>query len=84
MAMRRNTCCATSGLLAIALVMSGPAWADNAADKAELAKKTLNPVADLISLPIQFHLPAAVFGLHHENVHLFHDQYRVDVRLGGR
>jgi hypothetical protein len=31
-----------------------PAMADEAAEQAELAKKTLNPVADLISLPLQF------------------------------
>ena len=52
--MLRHTCCAILGLLAIVMVMSCPAWADDATDQAELAKKTLNPVADLISLPIQF------------------------------
>jgi hypothetical protein len=36
------------------MVISAPALADDTADQAELAKKTLNPVADLISLPLQF------------------------------
>lgn len=52
--MLRHTCFTLVVLLAIAMVMSCPVLADNAADQAELAKKTLNPVADLISLPIQF------------------------------
>ena len=52
--MLRHPCLAIAVLLTIAGGMLAPALADDAADQAELAKKTLNPVADLISLPIQF------------------------------
>ena len=52
--MLRHTCCAILVLLTIVMVISCPVLADDATDQAELAKKTLNPVADLISLPIQF------------------------------
>ena len=52
--MLRHPCLAIAVLLVIAGGMLAPAMADEAADQAELAKKTLNPVADLISLPIQF------------------------------
>ena len=52
--MLRHPCLAIAVLLVTAGGMLAPAMADEAADQAELAKKTLNPVADLISLPIQF------------------------------
>ena len=52
--MLRHTCCAIVFLMMIVMVMSCPVLADDATDQAELAKKTLNPVANLISLPIQF------------------------------
>ena len=52
--MLRHPCLAIAVLLSIAGGMLAPALADDAADQAELAKKTLNPVANLISLPIQF------------------------------
>ena len=44
----------------ISLLLAVPALADDAADQAELAKKTLNPVADLISLPIQFNYESII------------------------
>jgi len=46
--------CIAAAILAMVYAVSLPAKADEATDQAELAKKTLNPVADLISLPIQF------------------------------
>ena len=46
--------CIAAAILAMVYAVSLPAMADEAADQAELAKKTLNPVANLISLPIQF------------------------------
>ena len=52
--MLRHPCLAIAVLLSIAGGMLAPALADDAADQSELAKKTLNPVADLISLPLQF------------------------------
>lgn len=52
--MLRYTCFTLLASLTLAMVMSCPAVADDAADQAELARKTLNPVADMISLPIQF------------------------------
>jgi hypothetical protein len=52
--MQRHTCCTIVFFLIIAMVISVPALSDEAAQKADLAKKILNPVADLISLPFQF------------------------------
>ena len=46
--------CVAAAIVVMLWVTHVPAVADEAADQAELAKKTLNPVADLISLPIQF------------------------------
>lgn len=43
-----------AAVVTMVLVTSVPLSADDAAEKAELAKKTLNPVADLISIPFQF------------------------------
>lgn len=52
--MLRHLCLAIAVLLSIAGGKLAPALADDATDQAELAKKTLNPIANLISLPIQF------------------------------
>ena len=52
--MLRRSGCVAAAIVVMLWVTHVPATADEAADQAELAKKTLNPVADLISLPIQF------------------------------
>ena len=42
-----------AALATVLAAITAPAFADQAADQAELAKKTLNPVASLISVPFQ-------------------------------
>lgn len=78
--MKRNLCSAISlaGLLLMPLVVGFEAWAQES--ETELAKKTQNPVADLISIPFQNRMMFGV-GPNHRTQNLLNVQPVVPISL---